>query len=556
MTSNFKVMSHHFVSVFIFCVVFFLSACGPEQPSWDARGKWIDLFAEVQRCDSKVFWEFSFTFKQDGFNVTASTYLLVADGEGGLVKIPGQFTGQIAGATLRGSARYAKGINEFNLDFDLTHRAEILSGSFTTSQINDCPDGITKDRISGDIVLITEAKLPVSPDALEPNNSKSKAVPLSEDHPLSGLSISQQDVDWFSFEVTATSKVLASLEQLSNFPARIRLFNHESQKIMESISDPTRLETQANILPILLTLQTGKYYLAVSAGNDTDYIGKHSANGKYRLSLSIDELPDSKYEQNDTKANASEITLDFDDSLFISENDVDWIRFEMTQTQIVLLSLLPKEGNLVYADLQSSNGFSVLSDTYDSSNSSHEVTLDPGTYYLAIGSAEPSFDFPYQLTLEAYPIPDRSSEPNNSRSNATPIKLNFEQTLFLYPGDEDWLTFNLSDSQVLSFDVSAALSDFTFELYQGSTTVFSSSQGFDPIQTRVLSPGTYLFRTYNAFANVSYPLKISTQPIPDQNLEPNDSFNQTSLISFPFSQSLSFDDERDEDWLQDRKSVV
>jgi Bacterial pre-peptidase C-terminal domain len=549
MTKNPTPIIHRFLWLVIVFSFFLISACGPAKPAWNARGKWIDLFAEVQRCGTSIFWEFNFVLKQDGFNVTGSTYLLVADGDGGLLKIPGTFSGQMSGQKLTGSAHYAKDANELDLNFDLTNKAETLSGSFTTEQIPECPDGTTKDRISGDVVLITEAKLPVGPDQLEPNNSKAKAIVISKDTPLEGLTISEKDVDWFSFEVTATSKVRVSLEELSNFPARIKLFDENAKTIVEYTADSTGLQTQANIIPYQLTLQKGKYYLAVSAGNDTDYIGKHSANGKYKLSLTVEELPDSQYEQNDTKDQAVSVVLPFDDALFISRDDYDWLRFEMTETEIVLINLVPAEGHVVYADLQSSNGFSVLSDTYSSSSTPHEVALDPGTYYLAIGTAEPSYDFAYQLKLDAYPIPDSASEPNNSRAVATAVTLDFEQTLFLYPGDEDWLKFSLTESQVVTFDVSAALSDFAYELYQGNNIIFSDAQSVDPIQTRVLSPGSYFFRAYEAFANVSYPIKISTQVIPDQNLEPNDSFNNASPISFPFSQSLSFDDESDEDWL-------
>lgn len=142
-----------------------LCACGPAKPSWKAQGKWIDLFAEVQRCDSDVLWEIGLNLVQSDFSVKGSTYLLTANSEGGLTEIPGQFTGQLSDETLTGVAIYTQDEIKLELNFDLTHKAETLSGSFTTTRFSKCIDG-SNDRISGDVVFITEALAPVEADNL------------------------------------------------------------------------------------------------------------------------------------------------------------------------------------------------------------------------------------------------------------------------------------------------------------------------------------------------------------------------------------------------------
>ena len=418
----------------------------------------------------------------------------------------------------------------------------------------DCNNG-SKDRVSGDVVFITESLGAVDKDSLEPNNLVTEASTLVSGQPFKNLTLSKQDVDWFKFEVKATSQLLLQLELLSNFPSQVGLFNQDQVTMKQSISgslETGSLETQANILPFERVLQKGIYYIAVSGGNDKNFKGKHNANGKYSLQLSLSELPDSQYEPNDTKNLASPIILDFEDTLYMSRSDqgsldVDWFRFEVNESQLVLLELLPQQDHLTYFSLQASNGFLILSDTYNGT-SGYEVTLDPDTYYLAIGSAEPSDAFSYDLAMKGSPIPDKTFEPNNSRATASGVSLDFEQTLFLYPGDEDWLKFSLTESQVVTFDVSKAKSDFSFELYQGGTTIFNSSQSVEGIQTRVLGAGDYYFRAFDAFANVSYPLRIKATAIPDKDLEPNNSFNSAIPFSFPFIHTLALDTQDDEDW--------
>ena len=113
-----------------------LSACTSDKPAWDAKGKWIDLFAEVQICNSNPLWEMGLNLSQNEFQTQGSAYLSFSDGQGGLVEIPGTFSGSLAGDTLTGTAIYTKDTFKLELDFDLTHKEEILRGSFTSVRLS------------------------------------------------------------------------------------------------------------------------------------------------------------------------------------------------------------------------------------------------------------------------------------------------------------------------------------------------------------------------------------------------------------------------------------
>jgi hypothetical protein len=533
----------------MFLSLLILSSCGPSQVNWNATGKWIDLFAQVQQCDKEFLWEIGLNLNQKGATVTGSSYLLFADGDGGLLELPGTFEGIIRENNLKGTSFY-KGLTQLEFKFDLTYDAETLKGTFNTTQVSNCGNG-SSDRTFGEVRFITEALTPMKPDALEPNNSKAKASTIESNKALDNLTINKGDVDWFKFEIKSTSRVYLELELLSNFPGHAEINPVIPQTA--SLQTQSDMEPQFNILPVEKILQKGIHYIAITSRLDKTFKGKHTANGRYRLSLIIEELPDSIYEPNDSKEIASLIELAFDEKLYMSRSntgipDVDWFRFEMTNTQVLALTINPGSDHGTYFSLQASNGFTVISDLSSDPPMTYEVVLEPGDYFLAIGSSQPDSGFSYQLSLKTFPIPDNAFEPNNSRTQATAITLDFEQTLFLYPGDEDWLKFTLTESQVIGFDVTEVNSDFTFELYQGSTTIFNSSSSIEPIQTRVLGAGDYFLRVFNTYANTSYSLSIAVSPIPDLNYEPNNSFNVAKPVTLPFIQKLALDTQKDEDW--------
>lgn len=529
------------------CVFVLLTACGSKPPAWNISGKWIDRFAQAQACGAQNLWDITLNLNQTATGLSGKSQLIVP-GENGPIELTGSFSGNITNQNVQGIVIYTKGTLKIEINYDLLYQNGTLKGSFTTSTFRECPD-TSRERISGNITLITRDTTPVQKDIFEPNNTFSQAKMITPAMAMNNLSISSGDVDWFKFEVKASSRVIAELELLSDFPGIYRIFSQSEVSNLDS------LESQVNVFPLNRILQKGTYYIAVSAGNDKTYQGNHRANGRYLLRLTIETFPDSAHEPNETKATASDITLNFSEKLYMSRSDgnfldVDWFKFEITNTSLLDLTLKPQQGFVLYFSLQSSNGFSIRSDVTDGSTPLYEVALEPDTYYLAIGSAEPSAGFSYDLTLKGLPIPDESFEPNNTRATASSITLDFIQTLFLFPGDEDWLSFNLSESQVVSIDMSQARADFSFELYQEDKTLFSYSQSVDPLQTRVLGPGQYFFRVFEGFTDTSYTIKMKATPIPDLDFEPNNSFNQPSQILLPLMQTLALDTQKDEDWFR------
>jgi hypothetical protein len=105
-------------------------------------------------------------------------------------------------------------------------------------------------------------------DMYEPNNTHEQATPIDLNFYSPELTITRNDVDWFTFELTEPMFVMVNLGTW-NFEPGMALFDSSQVKLAES---NYYLETG---------LEVGRYYLAISGAGDSAFNGTHDQAGLY-----------------------------------------------------------------------------------------------------------------------------------------------------------------------------------------------------------------------------------------------------------------------------------
>jgi hypothetical protein len=145
-------------------------------------------------------------------------------------------------------------------------------------------------------------------------------------------------------------------------------------------------------------------------------------------------------------------------------------------------------------------------------------------------------------------LPDDSSEPNDTSTQATPITLDFSKEYYLGIEDQDWFSFTLTNSQMLEFSLQAG-PGFTATLYsQNLQELFSTTTiAILPFNQSLLAGKYYLKLTRQSSQGGYYTLGIKTKIVPDGALEPNNTFDTATPITLDYEGS-SYLDSGDQDW--------
>jgi hypothetical protein len=523
----------------IVCLTGFLGACGtppktittpePGRAAGEVSGIWNDYLWIAKFCGSEYGLGVKLELEQSGLTVTGQTELVGTDD----VSVPGTFSGSVTqDGVLTGVATYQDNYSYVSFDIRMKHEAETMRGTMTSQEKQPCVDG-SMSQLTGTLELVTEAKTTLATDALEPNNTSSEAASLTSGATKKDLTITPGDVDWFSFEVKEASRLVTFAELRSDFYVRIQLFDDAASLLSSrDILPSSELSAQANIAAIATALQPGKYYLAVSGGDDEAFEGKHTGNGKYELTLETSVVPLDEFESNDSREEATPVTLNFSETLSLFKGDEDWFSFTLGKAANVTIDVSGAKYDFIY-ELYSSSY--LLFQRYQSFEAVKTQLLEPGSYYLRVYNAFGNLDYP--LVISSQPINDSNYEPNDSSDTASEITLPFKQDLYLTSGDKDWFRFSLAQTSVLS--VKTILQEF--KLYDASLTQLNC---YAP--SCVLPAGTY-YLLLEWYGSVPYSLEVTAQNLPDQGNEPNNNETQATPLSANTSVP-GFLYSTDEDW--------
>ena len=269
-------------------------------------------------------------------------------------------------------------------------------------------------------------------------------------------------------------------------------------------------------------------------------------------------VPDDALEPNNTKEEATSIELDYQADLVLQ--DSDWFKFALTKE--ALLEVLVKTPNNVFSNLYArvydSASVPVDSDfgRGDVVNSFHQY-LPAGDYYLELSGHVESETRKYNVSISATALPDAAYEPNNTSQTASKIELNAGAQKMFLSGDEDWYTFTLDETQIVTIEWDEGdYNSFNRLLYNSKLEIYNNSKneygdGYWETLTAGLEPGTYYLRAYRdqEYASGShYSLSVSGVPVPDKAYEPNNSSGTATKVKLNAEARQMFLGEKDEDW--------
>ena len=268
------------------------------------------------------------------------------------------------------------------------------------------------------------------------------------------------------------------------------------------------------------------------------------------LTVTLVPLQDDAFEPNDTPEKATQVGLDFAATLELLGGDADWFTFTLSEAKLMTFALSGSANPYAPLDLRLLDAsLSVLFNTSSYDATALQTGLTAGTYYVSVTSGSLAHQS-YSLKFTNAALPDASSEPNDTSAQAGKVTLPFSGDFYLTPGDEDWFTFTLNKTQLVTLYLGDNSYNLEYELLKSNLTSVSSGYYYGGAVTRSLGAGSYFLRVRSPFGQTqAYPLALSTAPLPDAEFEPNDTFNTPSKVSLPFSGDF-FIDPQDEDWFE------
>jgi hypothetical protein len=261
---------------------------------------------------------------------------------------------------------------------------------------------------------------------------------------------------------------------------------------------------------------------------------------------------DDVLEPNDKKEQASPIDANSSHDLILTYSNLDWFSFTLDKAQNVTVKATNSSTGLKNITLIVFDKQGNYVQVSRSGESSLSLWLKPGAYDLLINMSDGSIlATNYNLDLRTADVPDALYEPNDTREKAIAVTLPFAQTLFLTDQDQDWFQFDVAQAGLLSVQNSDGIQAVIYN--ENFILVSESYRETNPRAYKIgLDPGHYYILLGDMmFANQSkfYHIQLNLESFPDQDFEPNDSFNSAKPITLPFDQAL-YMTKSDEDWFK------
>ncbi len=399
-----------------------------------------------------------------------------------------------------------------------------------------------------------------APDPFEPNGDFWHSATLTKS-PANAYIFPGGDQDWYRFYAENGSDLAMTVDDTpSNLRPYLTLYNDNLGYMYKTAT--TDVEGESVTLAYRAEY-TGYYYLKV---HDRD--GDWSSTSTYRLSVTGADLSyqsgsqpvTEETEPNNAFSSATLVAAGATTGTF--GGDDDWYRFEVTgRTRLTLGLTSPSVVRSViriYNANYSERASRYAENAGDFSQFSYDID-EPGIWYVRIyadGGTVSADPYELQVTLDAVPDP---FEPNPDYAQATPLTFGEPLQAYIFPaGDQDWFRMETSEPGTIQFMLENVPSSIEISMAlnnQNNSQLFakeSLNYGTGLKETFVAEEaGTYYLRIYDRGNDETslapYSLTATFTPFVDQ-LEPNDSFSQATVLDEKNQISGFIYPEGDEDW--------
>jgi hypothetical protein len=249
-------------------------------------------------------------------------------------------------------------------------------------------------------------------------------------------------------------------------------------------------------------------------------------------------------------------------SRYLGANDADWFSFTPDSAGL-LIAETDGETDTVLELYRYNTLLRANDDVENNPNARIEYFVDPGDLYIIkvegvrLAGAAENDRGPYRFRIYLEPMPNDTSEPNDTREQATPIGSGDTVTgYFLTQDDVDWYTLTAPGAGRLlvytsgTMDTLLEVYDNRDELiasdddggYQGNAKLVAGISGAGPVYIKV---NAYQGATGRYFLNTQF-----MDPVKADIFENDDSLAMAKDIQVGSVQERNFTDASDEDWVR------
>lgn len=417
-------------------------------------------------------------------------------------------------------------------------------------------------------------------DSLENNDSKFAASGIAVGR-TDSLVMLEDDEDWYKVGLMSNEqlsvKVFLDQTSISYYDQiSLLLYNVSSSSYLDH--DIVQYTYTADTLTVDYISSTAEtIYVQV----DYSYTSTSSSikYEPYSMIVAKNIIPDDRYENNDSKFNASLVTAGTYDSLILLNNDMDWYKIGAAANEYLTIRMDYDYQNNGYSypylyiyNSTSSSYLDYDGGTYRDSAEIKYLATQTDTYYVAVdiyNSTSSSYNIDmldYSLTVEKSSLLelDDAMEQNDTYLTASTIMPDTTYQLVSVKNDTDWYKIVLSPNDLfditLQFTESAnSYTDLYMYLLDSAFNQISYDYDDYPANLTITNRytqtgGTYYIRVQRTTTNVSYQEMAASYSLHvsrtntstlDDSYEDNDNAANAAVIVNGYYDSLSY---YDEDW--------
>jgi len=411
----------------------------------------------------------------------------------------------------------------------------------------------------------------------EPNDSYQQASLLKPGGTAKGTIGNPADQDWYRLDSTADGALSVKLGGIKDVDFAISFFDKDRRELKRV--DETTVGGDEQLLD--LGVSAGAHYLVVSNKNEKT----NNPTQVYELQTKLDGAAGREREANDTALTAQTIEAGglakghyWPAKQLLSEEpeaaEEDWFSIEVAKTGLFLLNIDISEVPKVDAILEvyDTNGYKLKE--LDAGGIGEGESLrnfgvrGPGKFQLRLRSKYKNAgnpDVSYDLLTELLPYQGATEfEPNDQRSDATPLELDSISGTIAPAGDQDWykVTVASETKQLLRAELSGLSGmDLTLSLRDGLGNEISFIDNMGKEQPEIMTGWGLASGDYHLVVSEksgkktdsrqSYSLGRKLIPLqPGLEWEPNNSSGTVQSLKVGESVDGYFAPKGDEDWYE------
>ena len=317
----------------------------------------------------------------------------------------------------------------------------------------------------------------------EPNDSYQQASVLNPGGTAKGTIGNPKDQDWYRIDVAAEGALIAKIGGIKDVDFALSFFDKDRRELKRV--DETTVGGDEQLLD--LGVAAGVFYLVVANKNDK----ANNPGQTYELQTKFDGASGREREPNDTALTAQTVEAGglakghyWPAKQLLSEepeaSEEDWYSIQVAKDGLFLLNIdvseVPKVDSIL--EVYDTNGYKLKE--LDAGGIGEGESLrnfgvrGPGKFQLRLRSKYKNAgnpDVPYDLLTELLPYRGATEfEPNDQRTDATPLNLDSISGTIAPAGDQDWykVAVDSGTTQLLRAELSGlAGMDLTLSLRDG-----------------------------------------------------------------------------------------